>query len=193
MMPGPKSHTERNHMRAALVLFAVVLLHGTAWAQEKTLPAITLDVLAIIEAYNACAAEQACGEDDARGLQDDAKKSLADFADLIAAGSLRRISISPDQAQSIAERAQDIRKRIVQIEMFDAACNRAIFFIQILTNRILSFLGILWVAILYMAAEIGLPLAVAAYVAIAVPILLVSIPVVLGLFIFLAPCLFWWL
>ena len=180
-------------MRTAVVLIAVVLLHGTAWAQEKTLPAITLDMLDIIEAYNACTAGQACGEDDARGLQADAKKSLTDFANLIAAGNPGRMSISFDQAQSIAGRAQDIRKRIVQIEIFDAACNRALFFIQQLSGRVLSFLGRMWVVALYLAAEIGLIPAVALYVAIAVPILLVSIPVHLGSFIFLAPCLFWWL
>jgi hypothetical protein len=175
-------------MKTAFCLCIALLLHGAACAQETTLHAITLNTLDIIEAYQACAAEPgACDRDEAMALQADAKQCLRDFAGLVSAGRFRSLMLSPGQARQLAERAGETRHRIVQLELFDSACNLAIYFTQKLISGIAGFLFYMTVIVLYVPATIGV------VVLLCTAFLIVSVPVLLASFVLWAPCLLWWL
>lgn len=179
--------------KSSLIVCFLLLIPAAAHAQEKTLYDIAQDMFALVEAYTACAAgDSACTGDDALALQAEAENSLRDLAKLIRSGSVQQMIISTDQACILSERASSMRGRLAHIELFDAQCNRSIL---LMMQALFSMGQVLWLMMYFFAAGIIGEVCLGCYViAIALtPLLLISMIFVLGAFVLMAPCLFWWL
>ncbi len=174
----------------SLMLCFVLLGPAAAYAQEKTLVAISQDMFAVVEAYAACADnETICTADDVQELQSAAAHSLGDLARLLRSGRLQSLHITAGQALLLSQRARALRNRLQGLPRLDAMCNGAIlafadavFFLnQVfyygLAGLVINF-GTLWWFV----------------VVAALPILFVfALACVLSAFLLMAPCLFWWL
>lgn len=182
----------KNYMKKrGPLIFFVLLLPAAALAQEKTLNDISLDMFALVDAYTACATgDIACTGEDALVLQTEAENSLRDLAVLIRSGSVQRMVVSADQARTLSERASSVRWRLAHIDLFDAQCNRSIY----LMRSALLFMGKFLFLIVYFfsGGVTGSPFGWIFALALT-PFLLISMAAVLGVFVLMAPCLFWWL
>ena len=176
--------------KSSLIVCFVLLIPAAALAQEKALYDISLDMIALVETYAACAArDSSCTEDDALALQADAEQSQRDLALLIKSGSAQRMKLSAGQARILRERANSVRERLVHIELFDALCNRAIYFMEGIFG-LMS--GVLYVMSMFLGyGSVGVLTIVLAVVFAAILLILSAfVPVA---FLLMAPCLFWWL
>jgi hypothetical protein len=181
-----------------LMFFAALLAHGTAFAQDKSLYDISRDTLSCIEAYTACADPgAACTEGDARSIQTSAKNSLADLYLLIASGNVRRMMMTADEARTLSGQANTLREQFMTIELLDAPCNQAIILVGFFMRNVYGTLVMIYAWVALTVWHWG---AVAQAVAFLSTMLFVIIPgfiigtaLILGSFVVLAPCLFWWL
>jgi membrane-bound ClpP family serine protease len=182
------------------IFFLVLLMHCTVCAGEKTLYDISQDTISLVEAYTACADPgAACTEGDARAMQSAAKNSLADLRVLIASGNVQRMMMTADEARMASERIHTVREQFVQIELFDAACNQAILFVNFLPNAVYGSLFILYyvIALSLSLSSLGVVLqtaiAVSVLLFVILPAAIIGTALILCSFVLLAPCLFWWL
>lgn len=171
----------------------VLLLPAAALAQEKTLYEISRDTIALVDTYTACAAgDIACTGEDALALQADAENSLRDLIMLVKSGRAQHMIMSADQARTLSDRASSVWGRLAHIELFDVPCNRSI----LLMMRALSFMGqVLGLIMYFFAGGVigGVCLGCYVIAVLLTPVLAISIAFVLGAFVLMAPCLFWWL
>jgi hypothetical protein len=180
------------------MFFLALLMHGTVCAGEKTLYDISQDTISLVEAYTACADPgAACTEGDARAMQAAAKSSLADLKMLIASGNVQRMMLTADEARIASERIKTVREQSVHTELFDAQCNQAILFVNSLPNAVYGTLFILYYAIGVLVSQLGVVLqtaiAVSVLLFVIIPAAIIGTALILGSFILLAPCLFFWL
>lgn len=179
--------------KICLIVCFLIFFPAVALAQEKTLYAIGQEMFTLVEAYAACAARNAeCTEEDALVLQADAENSLRDLTLLIKSGRVERMKITAGQARMLRERANTVREQLVHISLFDAPCNWGVIIVSyaislvayVIQGIMISFMlglifGYVWFAV------IGVIVCSLA--------LIPSFAIALGSFVFLAPCLFWWL
>jgi hypothetical protein len=180
-----------------VIVSFVFLLQGTAFAQDKTLYAITRDTFSLVEAYTACAGPgAACTEDEALAMQAAAKSSLADLKQLIASGDTQRMLMTVDEARAATGLAAAVQERFMHIQLFDAPCNQAhIFLVEIISFAVRT-LGAIALVVLYVASFSGpvvQALAVLLLLVVEIPLAIIFLPIILSSFVLLAPCLFWWL
>jgi hypothetical protein len=187
----PEYDTGETYMKLRTIIVFYVLLGPTAvFAGEKALYDIGQDICAVVERYAACAARNgSCTEDEARAVQSDAESSLRDLEMLIRSGSAQRIIITAGQARRLSERANSVRGRLAQIELFDALCNRVIRFTQYFFSLMAGALYIISMILGY--GGIG-AVNIVIVIALGAGLLLLG-TLVLASFFLMAPCLFWWL
>ncbi len=178
-------------MKKMMLLFLCVLaLPSASPAQEKTLYDISSDSITLLEAYAACAErDTTCTADVALSLQADAKKSLRDLVQLIRSGNLQAMHITADQAYGARGRVRAVQDRLAQVEVFEAQCNQAIMLLEQNMHKAFVIFGYM---VLLIPNMIFSPELFPQFL-VCIPLLFFYMAAILGSFVFLAPCLFWWL
>ncbi len=174
-----------------------LLIHGTVFAGEKTLYDISKDTLSVIEAYTACADPgAACTEGDALAIQTSAKNSLADLK-LLASGNVQRMIMTVDEARTLGERANTVREQFMTIELFDAPCNQAIIivgsFVRLVYGSLIVFYLLVAYGVMLLNPVLQAAVVSAAILFVIIPGVIIGTALILGSFVLLAPCLFFWL
>lgn len=195
-MVEPNHHIGGHYMKKySLVACCLLLLPAAALGQEKDVYTVGRDMVVLVDAYAACAGQDAaCTEDDALALQADAENMLHDIAALMRPGRGRSRALTADQALQLSRQFVPVHERLVHVQLFDAACNFALRFLE---NVIFLMKGLLsLIYLIYHPSGSGGVLVDAIRLAcaggIGVVILMVGTLVPVA-FILMAPCLFWWL
>lgn len=181
-----------------LMFFAALLMHGTAFAGEKTLYDISRDTISLIEAYTACADPgAACTEGDARAIQTAAKNSLADLNLLIASGNVQSMMMTADEARTLSGLANTVREQFMTIELFDAPCNQAIIivgsFVRLVYGSLIMFYLLVAYGVMLLNPVLQAAVVSAAMLFVIIPGVIIGTALILCSFVLLAPCLFFWL
>lgn len=182
----------------SFLFFVALLMPGSAIAGEKTLYEISRDTISLVEAYTACADPgAACTQDDARALQAAAKSSLADLKLLIASGTMKHMMMTADEARTLSELAKTVREQFMTIELFDAPCNQAIIlvgsFMRLVYGSLIGFYLFVAYSVMLLNPVLQAAVISAAMLFVIIPGAIIGTALILGSFVLLAPCLFFWL